>query len=986
MKPRLVWLALACVLGSGGSLAAQARTISGTVTDSATGEPVAGAAVTVQGTRLGIHTRSNGAFILPDVPDGDVTLLVRFIGYKKRLVPVGSGEATVDVQLARDILKLEEIVVTGQATGVERKNLATAVATVTAEDINATPSASVEQQLVGKVAGADIQSNSGAPGGGLQVRMRGVTSINATAEPLYVVDGIILSDVAIPSNQDAVTDASAGGNGSPFQDAQVNRVADINPNDIASIEILKGASASAIYGGRASNGVVIITTKRGAVGPPQVNITQRIGFSELAREVGSRTFETAAEVDAKYGAGTAAANNYTPGLAFDLERQLAHRKSLANETSLSFSGGGEGTQYFFSGQVQNTPGIIDNTGFQRQAVRLNLDQRISSKLHAALTTNVLHTLAQRGLTNNDNAGTSFFVVLSSTPSFANLTRQSDGTFRNNPFVKSNPLQTAALMKNDESVWRFLSSGTLDYDVFSNQRHSLKLIGRGGLDFFSQDNALFFPPDLQFEGNDGELGTSLLKESNNLNLNLDVNAVHSFTPSSRGFTATTSAGVQHTRRNLRILQNEGYNLVGGQENIDAATRKVVKRTRELVKNLGYFLQEEVVADQDRLFVSAGIRADQSSLNADAGKLYWYPKTSASYRFLKPAGFFDELKLRVAYGESGLEPDYGQKFKRLDATRIIGGLPGITVLGTLGAPDLGPEREREIEGGFDAYFWNQTATLEVSVYEKFLSDLLVPRALHESSGYITQFVNGGKMRTKGLEIAAAVQPIQKRNFNWLSRVTFSTTKSTITDLDAAPFETQGFGTSIGVFKIEKGASATQIVGNDTINGQTVPVKVGEAAPKFRMGFVNDFTVRGFTLHTVLDWQKGGDILNLTKLLYDFGGVTKDFDKPIPNSTQTVGQRRLAGFGAVTKNWIEDASFLKLREITLSYDLPRGIVGSLWRGARYARFSVSARNLFLYAPYDGLDPEVSNFGNQPIARNIDVAPFPPSRSFWFTIDLGF
>lgn len=344
------------------------------------------------------------------------------------------------------------------------------------------------------------------------------------------------------------------------------------------------------------------------------------------------------------------------------------------------------------------------------------------------------------------------------------------------------------------------------------------------------------------------------------------------------------------------------------------------------------------------------------------------------------------MRLAYGQSGLEPDYGQKYKRLDATQNVGGLPSIVVLGTLGAPDLHPEREREIEGGFDAYLWNQAATIEFSVYQKNMSDLLVPRQLHESSGYVTEFLNGGKMKTKGLEIAVAVQPIQGQSFNWLSRVTFSTTKSTITGLDVPAFETGGFGTSIGAFKIEKGASSTQIVGNDTLSdGSVVVRKVGDATPKFRMGFVNDVTVSSFTLHTVLDWQQGGSILNLTKLLYDFGGVTKDYDKPIPGSTQTVGERRIAGFGLVTKNWIESASFLKLRELTLSYNLPRGIVNGLWRGASYARVSLSARNLFLSAPYDGLDPEVSNFGNQSVTRNIDVAPYPPSRSFWFTGDLG-
>ena len=307
MKPRLVWLAAGMLALSGASLAAQERALTGTVTDSATGTPIGSAALAIKGTRLVVHTKENGTYVLPNVPEGDVILMARYVGYHKREVPVAAGVSQVDLTLARDVLKLEEIVITGQATGIERKNLASAVAVVTSEDLNITPTASVEQQLVGKVAGADIQSNSGAPGGGLQMRLRGTTSINASASPLYVVDGIVVSDVAIPSNQNAVTAAAAGGNTSPDQDAQVNRIADINPNDIESIEILKGASASAIYGGRASNGVVIITTRRGLVGKPQVSVTQRFGFSELSRTVGSRKFETAAEVDGVYGAGTAAA-------------------------------------------------------------------------------------------------------------------------------------------------------------------------------------------------------------------------------------------------------------------------------------------------------------------------------------------------------------------------------------------------------------------------------------------------------------------------------------------------------------------------------------------------------------------------------------------------------------------------------------------------------------------------------------------------------
>ena len=165
----------------------------------------------------------------------------------------------------------------------------------------------------------------------------------------------------------------------------------------------------------------------------------------------------------------------------------------------------------------------------------------------------------------------------------------------------------------------------------------------------------------------------------------------------------------------------------------------------------------------------------------------------------------------------------------------------------------------------------------------------------------------------------------------------------------------------------------------------VKIADANPDFRMSFTNDLTFGRFSIHSLLDWQKGSSILNLTKLLYDLGSVTSDYADPIEGSAQTVEQRRLAGFGRTARNYLESASFLKLREVTLSYDLPEGTLRNLFGATRYVRFSVSARNLFTSTPYTGLDPEVSNFGNRPIDRNIDVAPVPPSRSYWFTVDLG-
>jgi TonB-linked SusC/RagA family outer membrane protein len=980
----IVPLLLAVLAGTAG---AQGRTVTGTVTDSSTGANLAGVTVSVQGGLQSAQTRDNGGFVLTGVPDQDVTLVFRLIGYKRGEIRLGAGETgPVTISLNRDPFKLEEVVVTGQSTGQERRLLANAVATVNSDDIDQTPTPSLEQQLQGKVAGADIQTNSGAPGGGVQVRMRGVTSINAPAEPLYIVDGVIMSDVAIPSNQNAVTGASQGSNPTVNQDAQVNRIADLNPADIERVEVLKGASASSIYGVRASNGVVIITTKKGKAGRPQVNLSQRFGFFSLSNTIGERRFANAAEVDATYSPGTGAANGCTATACpfFDHERELAGNKPLSFETSGNVSGGDDNTRYFASGTVKHDGGIIQNTGFGRQGVRINLDQKLGQRVKFSLNTNVLHTKASRGLTNNDNTTTSYYVVFAFTPSFADLTRNPDGSFKNNPFVPSNPLQTAALSTNDEDVWRFVSGANGEFQLVQSQSQSLRFIANGGLDFFNQKNSLFFPPELQFEPNDGLPGTSLLTKADNLNLNLGGTLVHTYTGS--GFTATTSAGIQHARRNLDINRTTSRNLVGGQSNVNAAVNIAVDQKRSLIKNLGYFAQEEVVIN-DRLLLTAGVRADQSSANADAGKLFWYPKAAASYRFPGLLGSGSDFKLRAAYGQSGNEPDYGQIFTELAPTLNVGGFPGLVIStgATTGAVDLRPERMKEIEGGFDGSLANGKLNFELTGYQKNISDLLLQRNLPPSSGFNQEILNGGSLRTRGLEAALGVQAIDRKNFSVLLRTTFSFSRSTLTQLNIPPFNQGGFGTSIGTFRFEPDSSPTRIVGNDTLpNGTRLVRRVGDVNPDFRMGFSGDVTMSRFGVHFLFDWQKGSNILNLTKLLYDLGSVTPDFAAPIAGSTQTVGQRRLAGFGVVTGNYVESASFLKLREVTLSYDLSGRGTRSLF-GSRSARISLSARNLFTVTNYDGLDPEVSNFGNQAIFRNIDVAPFPPSRSFWLSIDLG-
>jgi TonB-dependent SusC/RagA subfamily outer membrane receptor len=314
-----------------GAALAQTRVITGRVTAATSGEPLAGVDVSVlQGgtARASALTTAEGNFSLR-APAGAVTLQVRALGYARRDVPVAADQNTLQIALETDALRLDEVVVTGQATGIQRRNLANAVATVKADQINIAPAASIETLLSAKIAGADVQSNSGAPGGGNQINLRGVSSIIGNSTPLYVIDGVIVSDATVNSGTNSVTNASSAAGISSNQDNAPNRIADLNPADIESIEILKGASAAAIYGSKANNGVILITTRRGAPGDVRYAFTQRFGASRLSNKVGTRVFRDSATAVRDFGVQAAPyfANGNIPQ-AFDLEELLAGGTAL----------------------------------------------------------------------------------------------------------------------------------------------------------------------------------------------------------------------------------------------------------------------------------------------------------------------------------------------------------------------------------------------------------------------------------------------------------------------------------------------------------------------------------------------------------------------------------------------------------------------------------------------------------------------------------
>ncbi|HEX4682581.1 MAG TPA: TonB-dependent receptor plug domain-containing protein, partial [Gemmatimonadaceae bacterium] len=649
----LVGTALAVALPGWALAQAQTRTITGTVHDAESGAVIPTAQILVKGTTRSTVARENGTFSIA-VAAGNATLVVRRLGFRLTEVPVGAAETAVDVRMRAELVRLDQVVVTGQATTVERRNLANSVATVSSDQVATMPTPSVQLALQGKAAAVQIQSNTGAPGGGDRIRLRGISSILGNAQPLFVIDGVLVSDDAIPAGTNIVTKASGSSIAAASQEAPVDRIADIDPNDIENIEILKGAAAAAIYGSKASAGVIMITTKRGHAGNTSIQSRTSVGTSELAYKNGSRHFNSLTDAEAAFGARTPEfwASAYNPNNNFDYEQLLFGRKPTSYEQSLSLSGGSENTRYYASGMKHRDEGIVKNTFWDKENIRINVDQTLGSKVTLALSSENLRSNSDRGLFGNDNNGSSVYYTITKLPSFFDYRQRADGSFPLNPFYPSNPFATVDQFQNRETVFRSLTTGRMQWEALNTGTQQLRFIGMLGGDIFTQHNFVFSPPELQYEAQTAIPGTAAQSYSQNLQYNINLNAVHVFTKS--WLRLTSQIGTQNEVKDQNITRESGQNLLGGLALPIAGTVRGIDAAELHVEDFGVFVQTEALV-AERLMLTAGMRADRSSNNGDVSHFYGYPKASVSYRMpeLIP-GMLDELKLRAAFGETGNEP--------------------------------------------------------------------------------------------------------------------------------------------------------------------------------------------------------------------------------------------------------------------------------------------------------------------------------------------
>ena len=959
------------------------RRVTGRVTGT-TGEPVSSASVSVQGTTIGGYTNEDGRYTLTSVPAGAQVLVVRRIGYRRATVPLPATQDQLDIKLEKDVLQLEAQVITGTTTTISSANAANAVAVVTGEQLNKAPTPTIENALQGKVPGAVISVNSGAPGGGSQIQMRGTTSINASSSPLYVIDGVLANNTAIPSGLNGITNAGAGITNS--QDQPVNRIADLNPQDIESIEVLKGASAGAIYGSKASNGVIVITTKRGSQGRPSASITQRVGQFTLSNKLGLRCFGSAAEVtSAGFDAADWTANG---GACHDFEDEFYGGNPLSYETDLSIRGGSGGTTYYVGGLAKRDNAIQRKSYYQKQSVTANIGQLIGTRLTVHSNNEFVHSLTDRGISGNDNQDiVSPGDIFSATPTWIDLQAG-----KPNPYLTSgsNPFQNADLVKNPEDVYRYIGSVNTTLSTYASQRQTLDFTFIGGLDAYSYNSKLTSPPDAYFEPNDGLPGTVVVNKRQNVNANLNLSGAHKYIDDLG--TATTSFGLRQERRQYDGVVNQGRNFPAGVTNVNYGVLQAVDEQQFLVKDFAYYAQEELLLLNERLLLTAAINAERSSVNGDDKKFFDYPKFAASYRLPFLPKYTDAIKLRIAYGMAGNQPPYGFKFTTLPIFVYDGEL-GARPSTTAGSADIRPEVSRELEGGMDAQFLDGRVALDATVFQKRVSDLILSASVASTSGFTTRLINGGALQNTGTEIGLNITPVQRSNFSWVSRTTYANVDGRITHLDVPCFNAGSyFSTAYGAPYVCEGYSPSTVQarnGYDStfVNGvyqsRVRRITNYESAPNFTMGFSNEFTIGPVRLYGLVDYRNGGKVANLTNAYYDLVSA----DGTGWRADTAASHARYTNYVKNGGSFLEDAGFVKLREISVSYLVPRSVTQRVFTSmTQDIRLEVSGRNLKTWTPYTGYDPEVSNFSNQNIGRYQDVTPYPPSRSIFVSLSANF
>jgi len=952
------------------ALKAQNVPVSGKVTSAADKQPIPGVTVVIKGTSKGTVTDVNGSFSL-DAPSGGV-LVFSFVGMQKQEVPI-NGKRQIFIEMSEEKIDLGEVVVMGYNTS-SKKLITGSFGLVDQEEIKAIPLRTIDGVLQGKAAGMTINQNSGTPGGQNSIKIRGGSSINATNQPLIVIDGV------------PALSGSFGQIG--YSGQEIGALSDINPNDIEQVTILKDASATAIYGARASNGVILITTKKGNLQKTSINLNASYGWQTLPKE---RLPELMNAQQWNEYKGTDVQGTDTDWMSEILQ------VAPTSNTELSVSSGNDKTRLFVSGSYYNQEGTVKGTDYNRYSGRLNVDHQLYQGL--TIGGSISMTYSKNDRVEGDQTLFGPLPNALSIPAIYPVYNE-DGTYNEqgpyaNPVAISNEtVNVAYTNRNNGNVfleYKFLDGFTFTTkwgaDIYNLREHEYDPITtRQGAKY----NGL---------GIEGTSYVSNLVSSNVLQYlktlrekhNIEVMAGYSFEKYARR--TTYIEAIDFPNENLQYIASAGTIRAASASSLD--------------RGLNSFFGQFKYNYKYKYIVTLTARADGSSKFGENNQYGYFPAASFAWRlneeeFMKQFAWLSELKVRASFGLTGNDgiPDfaslglYGGGFN-------YGGNSGIAPT-QLPNPDLKWETTAQTGFGLDIAVFDSRISLNADVYFNKTRDLLLERPLPPSTGYSTIFANIGNLENKGFELVFNTENIRGA-FTWNTSFNFAANRNKITKLyDGQPIADLGRGSNwviegepIGIFMgyncLGVDPTTGDLVYEDVNKDGTITAddlkKTGDPNPDFTTGMTNTFSYKGFDLSVFLQAVYGNDVFNGTRIYLE-SGIGED------NQTTTMLRRWMkpgditdvprAGDGAISSRFIENGSFLRIKNISIGYTLPKTMLRKT--GIKSARIFVSGQNLFTKTTYSGMDPEVNYYGNDNIILGTDFFTYPQSRTIMAGLNIGF
>jgi TonB-dependent SusC/RagA subfamily outer membrane receptor len=972
----------ALVLGPATAIQAQDSVVAGVVLGAANATPLEGARITIEGTPLVQTTDAKGQFRFNNLTGGEVTLQVARIGYQPAAVVARVGQTNLRVLLRESTVRLNEIVVTGQPQGTERRAIGNSIATIDAPaSLELSGASDLGKLINGRAAGVAILPSTGRVGAGPSITVRGLGSLSLNTQPLLYIDGVRVNNDVLSGPQ------SAGG-------LVISRLNDIAPEDIESIEIIKGPAAGTIYGTEASNGVIQIITKKGRAGArPQINVAVRQGTSWFQNPEGRIPLNFGLDAD-----GNVVSQNLVQQ---ETDRGTPIWKNgYTQGYNLSATGGSKAMQYYLSGTYDDDDGIDPTNRSRRFAGHANLSFPINDQLDIGTSLNYVKGKYHIGI---DYADGPFLNTLFGLPVLASTPTRG--------FLQAPPeAYYSGVFDNTQDVTRFTGSVTVNHRPAGWFSHRLTL----GWDQTGEDNEAltqFMPPDVAQFFPGAERGSLTLNRQDIAFYTADYSATARFNLSSK-VSSTSSVGGQYYQRRVDSVGVTGLQFPAPGVRTGSSTATTTG-SQDFVTNktIGLFAQQQFGL-KDRLFLTGAVRIDNNSAFGDNFDLATYPKVSGTWVVSEEPfwrlGFVNALKLRAAYGASGEQPQSFAALRTYAPTTGPNDQPTVTPQ-FVGNPDLKPERGQEIELGFEAGLFNRIG-IDFTVFSKQTKNAILLRGTPPSGGFPgEQFVNIGQVSNKGIELQVNAQPVATPKFSWDLGASVATASNYIKDLGGIPSinlwppqsEVEGYPIASYFIKrvvsAEVGADGTLISalcdggqGSAPVDCATAPlVFAGSPIPKVTGAFTSTVTLfKNFRLYGLVDFKRGHRRLNTDHLIRcDLIVNCEEAVSPAGRDPKLLADIALGADLQTVNSFIEDASFFKLREISASYTLPDRWAGTF--GAQRATITVSGRNLHTWTSYGGLDPESQSSQGGGTAERLeffDQAVTPTLAQFVTTISLTF